>query len=73
MQKIIYKLRERGNTIVIIEHNIDMIKISDFIIELGPKGGKDGGNVVFQGWFNEFISNNDSLTNEFVKKELNLN
>ena len=73
LQKIIYKLRERGNTIVIIEHNIDMIKISDFIIELGPKGGKDGGNVVFQGWFNEFISNNDSLTNEFVKKELNLN
>ena len=73
LQKIIYKLRERGNTIVIIEHNIDMIKISDFIIELGPKGGKDGGNVLFQGWFNEFISNNNSLTNEFVKKELNLN
>ena len=73
LQKIIYKLRERGNTIVIIEHNIDMIKISDFIIELGPKGGKDGGNVVFQGWFNEFISNNNSVTKEFVKKELNLN
>ncbi len=73
LQKIIYKLRERGNTIVIIEHNIDMIKISDFIIELGPNGGKDGGNVVFQGWFNEFISNNNSVTNEFVKKELNLN
>ena len=73
LQKIIYKLRERGNTLVIIEHNIDMIKISDFIIELGPKGGKDGGYVVFQGWFNEFICNNNSLTNEFVKKELNLN
>ena len=73
LQKIIYKLRERGNTIVIIEHNIDMIKISDFIIELGPRGGKDGGNVIFQGCFNEFISNNNSLTNEFVKKELNLN
>ena len=73
LQKIIYKLRERGNTIVIIEHNIDMIKISDFIIELGPKGGKDGGNVSFQGWFDEFLSNNYSLTNKFVKKELNLN
>ena len=45
-----------------------MIKISDFIIELGPNGGKDGGSVVFQGWFNEFLSNNRSLTNEFVKK-----
>ena len=72
LQKIIYKLRERGNTIVIIEHNIDMIKISDFIIELGPKGGKDGGNIIFQGWFDEFLSNNYSLTNKFVKKELNL-
>ena len=73
LQKIIYKLRDRDNTIIIIEHNIDMIKISDFIIELGPKGGKDGGNIIFQGWFDEFLTNNSSLTNKFVKKELNLN
>ena len=69
---IIYRLSEKGNTILIIEHNIDILKIVDYIIELGPKGGENGGNVIFQGSFDEFIKNKKSITNLFVKKELNL-
>ena len=69
---IIYSLSEKGNTILIIEHNIDMLKIVDYIIELGPKGGENGGNVIFQGSFDDFIKNKKSITNLFVKKELNL-
>ena len=69
---IIYRLSEKGNTILIIEHNIDILKIVDYIIELGPKGGENGGNVIFQGLFDDFIKNKKSITNFFVKKELNL-
>ncbi len=69
---IIYRLSQKGNTILIIEHNIDILKIVDYIIELGPKGGENGGNVIFQGSFDEFIKNKKSITNLFVKKELNL-
>ena len=69
---IIYRLSEKGNTILIIEHNIDILKIVDYIIELGPKGGENGGNVIFQGSFDDFIKNKKSITNFFVKKELNL-
>ncbi|MDC3178972.1 excinuclease ABC subunit UvrA [Flavobacteriales bacterium] len=69
---IIHRLSEKGNTILIIEHNIDILKIVDYIIELGPKGGENGGNVIFQGSFDDFIKNKKSITNLFVKKELNL-
>ena len=69
---IIYRLSEKGNTILIIEHNIDILKIVDYIIELGPKGGENGGNIIFQGSFDDFIKNKKSITNLFVKKELNL-
>ena len=70
--EIIYKLSSRGNTIIIIEHNIDMLKVVDYIIELGPKGGEEGGTITYQGSFNEFIKNKNSITGRFIKKELNL-
>ena len=70
--EIIYKLSSKGNTIIIIEHNIDMLKVVDYIIELGPKGGEEGGTITFQGSFNEFIKNKNSITGRFIKKELNL-
>ena len=70
--EIIYKLSSKGNTIIIIEHNIDMLKVVDYIIELGPKGGEDGGTITYQGSFNEFIKNKNSITGHFIKKELNL-
>ena len=70
--EIIYKLSSKGNTIIIIEHNIDMLKVVDYIIELGPKGGEEGGTITYQGSFNEFIKNKNSITGCFIKKELNL-
>ena len=70
--EIIYKLSSKGNTIIIIEHNIDMLKVVDYIIELGPKGGDEGGTITYQGSFNEFIKNKNSITGRFIKKELNL-
>ena len=70
--EIIYKLSGKGNTIIIIEHNLDMLKVVDYIIELGPKGGEEGGTITYQGSFNEFIKNKNSITGRFIKKELNL-
>ena len=63
----------KGNTILIIEHNIDILKIVDYVVELGPAGGENGGNIIFQGHFDDFIKNKKSITSLFVKKELNLN
>jgi excinuclease ABC subunit A len=70
---IIYRLSNKGNTILIIEHNIDILKIVDYVVELGPAGGENGGNIIFQGLFDDFIKNKKSITSLFVKKELNLN
>ena len=69
---IIFELSEKGNSIIIIEHNIDVLKISDYIIEMGPNGGKNGGRITFQGKLNEIFSDKKSITGKFIKKELNL-
>ncbi len=68
--KIIYKLRDRGNTIVIIEHNLDIIKTADWIIDMGPEGGNKGGHIIAEG-APEIISNNKkSYTGKYLKKIL---
>ena len=72
LMKIIIKLSEKGNTIIIIEHNTDVLKIVDHFIELGPGGGKNGGKVIFQGDLKEMLKNADSPTSNIFKKELNL-
>ena len=66
----IKKLIDRGNTVIIIEHNLDVIKTADYIIDLGPKGGNEGGEIIFQGYFNKFLNSKTSLTAKFLKKEL---
>lgn len=55
-------LVDKGNTVIIIEHNLDVIKQADYIVDIGPKAGKNGGEVVFQGTPKEMIDNSDSLT-----------
>ena len=59
-----------GNTVVIIEHNLDVIKEVDHIIDLGPKGGKEGGKVIFQGSIDKILNNKISRTGFFLKKEI---
>ena len=72
LMKIIQKLSDKGNTIIIIEHNTDVLKIVDHFVELGPGGGKNGGEVIFQGDLKEMLKNDDSPTSNIFKKELNL-
>ena len=63
-------LIDKGNTVIIIEHNIDVIKHADYIIDLGPNGGKEGGNIIFEGKLQEIINNKISQTGFFLKKEI---
>ncbi|MCX8081152.1 MAG: excinuclease ABC subunit UvrA [Bacteroidia bacterium] len=66
---VLHKLADKGNTVVVIEHNLDIIKNADYIIDLGPDGGENGGYVLFQGFMNDFLkSNKQNLTLSFLKK-----
>ena len=68
--KIINKLADAGNTILIIEHNMDLIKIADHIIDLGPEGGNGGGNIVFEGTPEEIVKCKESYTGKYLKDYL---
>ncbi len=70
LMEVINKLVNKGNTIVIIEHNMDVIKLADYIIDIGPEGGKNGGEVVAKGTPEEVAKNKKSHTASFLKKEL---
>jgi excinuclease ABC subunit A len=61
------QLRERGNTVVVVEHDPDMIKASDTIVDLGPGAGRNGGYIVFQGDVNALLKNPDSITARYLK------
>ena len=64
--KVLHRLREHGNTIVIIEHNLDVIKTADWIIDLGPEGGSGGGYIVAEGTPEEVAENPKSVTGRFL-------
>jgi excinuclease ABC subunit A len=68
---VLNKLANKGNTILIIEHNLDVIKLADHIIDIGMEGGKNGGEVICTGTPEEIIKNKKSYTAQFLKKELN--
>lgn len=63
-------LIEKGHSIVVIEHNIDLIKCADYIIDLGPEGGKDGGNLIVSGTPEEIIKNSKSITGKYLSDKL---
>ncbi|MDH3723242.1 MAG: excinuclease ABC subunit UvrA, partial [Desulfobacteraceae bacterium] len=67
---VLSRLVDGGNTVIVIEHNLDVIKTSDHIIDLGPEGGDEGGNVVGIGTPEEIVKVNGSYTGEFLKKVL---
>ena len=68
--EILRKLSEGGNTVVVIEHNLDVIKTADYIIDIGPEGGDKGGTVIAQGTPEEVAANPASYTGQYVKKYL---
>ncbi len=72
LMKVLHKLVDRGNTVIVIEHSMEVIKVADHIIDLGPEGGKRGGIIVAQGTPESLAGNKKSLTSEYLKKELHL-
>ena len=68
--EILQKLTDGGNTVLVIEHNLDVIKTADYIIDIGPEGGEKGGTVIAQGTPEEVAASPVSYTGKYVKKYL---
>jgi excinuclease ABC subunit A len=70
LMDVLQRLVDRGNTVVVIEHNLDVIKLADHIIDMGPDGGRNGGLVVTTGTPEEVAASGKGYTSQFLKKEL---
>lgn len=70
--KVLLKLRDIGNTVIVVEHDENIIKAADQIIDIGPYAGERGGEIVFQGTYNELLKNDVSLTAQFFNKKLKM-
>jgi len=70
--EVLQKLVDRGNTVLIIEHNMDIIKVADYIIDMGPEGGNRGGEIIAFGPPEEVAKHQKSFTAQFLKKELSI-
>jgi len=68
--KVLYRLRDHGNTVVVIEHNLDVIKTADWIVDLGPEGGGGGGRIIAEGTPAQVVANKKSFTGAFLKSHL---
>ena len=68
--KIMHRLVDRGNSVLVIEHNLDVIKTADYVIDLGPEGGERGGEVIAKGTPEEVARNSKSYTGEYLRKAL---
>ena len=67
---VLNKLVERGNTVLVIEHNLDVIKSADYIIDMGPEGGKNGGRIIAEGTPEDVACSESSITARFLRQEL---
>ncbi|MEK6662022.1 MAG: excinuclease ABC subunit A, partial [candidate division NC10 bacterium] len=67
---VLHRLTDLGNTVLVIEHNVEVIKTADWIIDLGPEGGDEGGEVVVAGRPEEVAAHPSSYTGQFLKKVL---
>jgi len=70
LMKVLNKLVDKGNTVLIIEHNLDVVKLADHIIDIGLEGGKNGGEILFEGTPEALVNFNKGYTSKFLKKEL---
>jgi excinuclease ABC subunit A len=68
---VIHKLVDKGNTVIIIEHNLDIVKVADYVIDVGPEGGKGGGKILFQGTPEKLLKIKNSHTALHLEKEMN--
>lgn len=69
---VLQRLTDKGNTVIIIEHNLDVIKLSDYIVDMGPEGGSNGGQVVCEGTPEKIADCKESHTGRFLRMELGL-
>jgi excinuclease ABC subunit A len=67
---VLHRLVEHGNTVVVIEHNLDVLKTADWLIDLGPEGGEKGGYVIAEGTPEQLVANRDSATGQFLREPL---
>jgi len=67
---VLHELVEQGNTVIVIEHNLEVIKTADWIVDLGPTGGSGGGRVIAAGTPEDIAANPESLTGKYLKKYL---
>jgi len=68
---VLNRLVDRGNTVIVIEHNMDVIKMADFIIDMGKEGGRNGGEIIFAGTPEKLAKHTDSYTGKYLRNELN--
>lgn len=68
--KVLNKLVDKGNTVIVVEHNLDVIKTADWIIDLGPGGGEFGGRIIAWGTPEQIVKNKKSVTGEYLRKEI---
>ena len=68
--RLLHRLVDEGNTVIVIEHDVDLIAEADFLIELGPEGGEKGGNLLFEGKVENMIGSKKSKTAPFLQKVL---
>ena len=72
LTEILRRLTDDGNTVIVIEHNLDVIKTADYIIDIGPEGGDRGGTIVAKGTPEEIAQNENSYTGYYINKILNI-
>ena len=70
LMDVLQRLVDKGNTVIVIEHNLDVIKLADHIIDMGPEGGRRGGTILAEGTPEHVAENTSSFTAKFIKDEL---
>ncbi len=70
--KVLKRLTNQNNTVIVVEHDLEVIRNADYIIELGPSGGKNGGKIICAGWYKEFIRCQHSLTAQYIQSTINV-
>ena len=70
LMNVINRLVDKGNTVIVIEHNLDVIKMADYIIDMGPEGGRGGGRLLMSGTPEEIVHNEESYTARYLKEYL---
>ena len=71
LMDVLQRLVEHGNTVIVIEHNLDVVKVADYLIEMGPEGGRGGGQLLFEGTPEGLVESGKGYTGRFLKEELN--